>query len=54
MEKLNKLLYADYNKDYLNKNKDNVDFLTNESKKLQEDIEKNPVGFIELLEKLVK
>lgn len=54
MEKLNKLLYADYNKDYLNKNKDNVDFLTSESKKLQEDIEKNPVGFIELLEKLVK
>ena len=54
MEKINKLLYADYNKDYLNKNKDNVDFLTNELKKLQEDIEKNPVGFIELLEKLVK
>ena len=38
MEKLNKLLYADFNKEYLEKNKENVDFLTEEANKLQEDI----------------
>ena len=54
IEKLNKLLYADYNKEYLKKNQKNVDYLTEEARKLQEDIQKNPGGFIELLEKLVK
>ena len=54
MEKLNKLLYADFNKEYLEKNKENVDFLTEEAKKLQEDIQRNPTGFIELLTMLVK
>ena len=54
MEKLNKLLYADFNKEYLEKNKENVDFLTEEAKKLQEDIQKNPTGFVELLTTLVK
>lgn len=54
MEKLNKLLYADFNKEYLEKNKENVDFLTEEAKKLQEDIQKNPTGFVELLTSLVK
>ena len=54
MEKLNKLLYADFNKEYLEKNKENIDFLTEEAKKLQEDIQKNPTGFVELLTKLVK
>ncbi len=54
IEKLNKLLYADYNKEYLKKNQKNVDYLTEEARKLQEDIQKNPSGFIELLEKLVK
>lgn len=54
MEKLNKLLYADFNKEYLEKNKENVDFLTEEANKLQEDIQKNPTGFVELLTKLVK
>lgn len=54
MEKLNKLLYADFNKEYLEKNKENVDFLTEEVKKLQEDIQKNPTGFVELLTTLVK
>lgn len=54
MKKLNKLLYADFNKKYLEKNKENVDFLTEETKKLQEDIQKNPTGFVELLTKLVK
>lgn len=54
MEKLNKLLYADFNKEYLEKNKENVDFLTEEAKKLQENIQKNPTGFVELLTKLVK
>ncbi len=53
-EKLNKLLYADFNKEYLEKNKENVDFLTEEANKLQEDIQKNPTGFVELLTKLVK
>lgn len=53
-EKLNKLLYADFNKEYLEKNKENVDFLTEEAKKLQEDIQKNPTGFIELLTILIK
>ena len=54
MEKLNKLLYADFNKEYLEKNKKNVDFLTEEAKKLQEDIQKNPTGFVELITTLVK
>ncbi len=54
IEKLNKLLYADYNKEYLKKNQKNVDYLTEEARKLPEDIQKNPGGFIELLEKLVK
>lgn len=54
MGKLNKLLYADFNKEYLEKNKENVDFLTEEANKLQEDIQKNPTGFVELLTKLVK
>ena len=54
MEKLNKLLYADFNKEYLEKNKEIVDFLTEEAKKLQEDIQKNPTGFVELLTSLVK
>ena len=54
MKKLNKLLYADFNKEYLEKNKENVDFLTEEANKLQEDIQKNPTGFVELLTKLVK
>ena len=54
MEKLNKLLYVDFNKEYLERNKENVDFLTEEANKLQEDIQKNPTGFVELLTKLVK
>lgn len=54
MERLNKLLYADFNREYLEKNKENVDFLTEEVKKLQEDIQKNPTGFVELLVLLVK
>ena len=54
MEKLNKLLYADFNKEYLEKNKEHIDFLTEEAKKLQEDIQKNPTGFVELLTSLVK
>lgn len=54
MERLNKLLYADFNRKYLEKNKENVDFLTEEAKKLQEDIQKNPTGFIELLVSLFK
>lgn len=54
MEKLNNLLFADFNKEYLEKNKENVDFLTEEAKKLQEDIQKNPTGFVELLTTLVK
>lgn len=54
MERLNKLLYADFNREYLEKNKKNVDFLTEEVKKLQEDIQKNPTGFVELLVLLAK
>lgn len=54
MEKLNKLLYANFNKEYLEKNKEKVDFLTEGAKKLQEDIQKNPTGFVELLTSLVK
>lgn len=54
MERLNKLLYADFNREYLEKNKENVDFLTEEVKKLQEDIQKNPTGFVKLLVLLVK
>ena len=54
MKKLNKLLYADFNKEYLEKNKENVVFLTEEAKKLQDDIQRNPTGFVELLTTLVK
>ena len=54
MEKLKKLLYADLNKEYLEKNKENVDFLTEEAKKLQENIQRNPTWFVELLVALVK
>lgn len=54
LEKLKKLLYADLNKEYLEKNKENVYFLTEEAKKLQDDIQKNPTGFVELLIALVK
>lgn len=54
MEKLKKLLYADLNKEYFEKNKENVDFLTEEAKKLQDDIQKNLTGFVELLIALVK
>ena len=48
------MLYSDYNKEYIKKNKKNVDYLTDEAKKLQEDIQNNPMGFIELLEKIIK
>ena len=54
VEKLNKLLYADYNKEYFDKNKENADYLTEEAKKLQEDIHNNPTGFVELLTSIVK
>lgn len=54
IEKLNRLLYSDYNKEYIKKNKKNANYLTDEAKKLQEDIQNNPTGFIELLEKIVK
>ena len=54
VEKLNKLLYADYNKEYFDKNKENADYLTEEAKKLQEDIQNNPTGFVELLTSIVK
>lgn len=54
IDKLNKLLYADYNKEYIDNNKYKVDYLMNEAKKLQEDIQQNPLNFIELLEKIIK
>lgn len=54
VEKLNRLLYVDYNKEYFDKNKENVDYLTEEARKLQEDIQNNPTGFVELLTSIVK
>lgn len=54
IEKLNRLLYSDYNKEYIKKNKGNANYLTDEAKKLQEDIQNNLTGFIELLEKIVE
>lgn len=54
VEKLNKILYADYNKEYFDKNKETVDYLTEEARKLQEDIQNNPTGFVELLTSIVK
>ena len=54
IEKLNRLLYSDYNKEYIKRNKKNANYLTDEAKKLQEDIQNNSTGFIELLEKIVK
>ncbi len=54
VEKLKSLLYEDLNKDYFEKNKWNVDFLIDESKRLQEDLKNDPLGFIEILEKVVK
>ena len=54
IEKLNRLLHADFNKEYFDKNKETANYLIEEAKKLQNDLEKNPNGFIEILEKLVK
>ncbi len=54
IEKLNKVLYEEFNKEYLEKNKKNIELLIKESKKLQEEIKNNPSGFVELLTPLVK
>ncbi len=53
IERLNKLLYADYNKEYFEKNKYKVDYLMEETKKFQEAIQKNPVGFIGFFKKII-
>lgn len=54
LDKFNKLLYSDFNKEYFDKNKEGIDSLSKEVNKLHEDIKNNPIGFIELLEKIVK
>ena len=53
LEKLNKLLYADYNKEYLEKNRRDIDSLIEEAKKLQESIQNNPSELIEILERVI-
>ena len=53
-DKLKVLLHEEFNKEYFEKNKWDVDFLIDESKKLQKDLYNNPLGFVEILEKIVK
>lgn len=54
IEKLNKLLYADFNKEYLDKSKESVEFLIEETKKMKEYIQSNPTMCIDFLVLIIK
>lgn len=54
IEKLNKLLYVDFNKEYLDKNNENKKILIEETKKIKEYIQSNPTVFVDFLVSLVK
>ena len=53
-EILNNLLHYDYNKEYLNKKDDDISFLINQSKEIQDFIQNNPMEIISFLTILFK
>ena len=53
LEKFYSVLYKDKNKKYFNKYNEDVNYLINESQKLREDVLNNPLGIIEILEKII-
>ena len=53
LEKFYSILYKDKNKKYFDKYNEDVDYLINESQKLREDVLNNPLGIIEILEKII-
>lgn len=54
IDMIKKLLYLDINVNYLDKNKDIVESITDELKQLQEFIHLNPIGIINVLKELMK
>lgn len=54
VDMIKELLYVDINVNYLDKNKDIVEFATDELKQLQEFINSNPIGVINVLKELMK
>jgi hypothetical protein len=51
---IKELLYININTDYLDKNKDIIELVTNEFKELQETIASNPIGVINILKEIIK
>lgn len=54
IDMIKELLYININTDYLDKNKNLVELATNEFKKLQETIDSNPIGVINVLKEIIK
>lgn len=54
IDMIKELLYIDINADYLDKNKDMVELATDELKQLQNLINSNPLGVINILKELMK
>ena len=54
INKLNSLFHMDYNKDYIEKNKEKSESLINEATQLQNEIKENPLGFINILKEFIK
>lgn len=54
IDKLNSLFHIDYNKDYIEKNKEKNESLIKEATQLQNDIKENPLGFINILKEFIK
>lgn len=54
IDMIKELLYIDINVDYLDKNKDIVELATDELKQLQNLINSNPLGVINILKELMK
>ncbi len=54
IDMIKELLYIDINVDYLDKNKDMVELATDELKQLQNLINSNPLGVINILKELMK
>lgn len=54
INKLNSLFHMDYNKDYIEKNKEKSESLINEATQLQNEIKENPLGYINILKEFIK
>ena len=54
INKLNSLFHMDYNKDYIEKNKEKSESLIKEATQLQSEIKENPLGFINILKEFIK